>query len=314
MANAHKAPSVLDPVAEAKKKRRELEELYLNKEFDPEKKYMFQLAEENLERDMPVVDVREKRALPHRPFNPFRNIVFTSQIVWGEQRRNIRYYDGCTSIFVDEQPKDKDTIDQYIKQTKKRNFIHGKFGCNGDERMLLLYLSICSWNVDSPFRTKTASSVFKETNPDKLATAESQRMDAIEEALKLAREASTSKMRIHANYLGISETDWDSGNELTEKELRTAYRKKAAEDPTKFIESHGNKSIEVKYFIAKALEKGIITNAFNANRATWKNSNTEICDISGLKSHEAIAQRLFEFAESEQGEEFKIQLIAISNE
>lgn len=315
MANAQKAPLVSnpDPIEEAKRKRRELEKTYINREFDPEKKYVFQLAEENMVRDLPVVNVREKRNEPHRPFKPYQNIVLTSQIVWGEQRRNVRYYDGCSSIFVDEQPKEKDTIDQFVKQTRKRVFVHGKFACNGDERMLLIYLSICSWNTDSPFRTKTANSIFKSTNPDKIATEESARMDAIEEALKLAREASVVKMRIHSNYLRISDTDFDSGNELTEKELRTAYRKAAANDPTLFIESYGNKSIEIKYFIDKALETGLITNTFNANRATWKNSNTEICDISGLKSHAAISERLFEFSQLESGEEFVIQLKALYN-
>lgn len=312
MANATKnAPSPKDPVTEAKEKRRELEHEYINKQFDPEKTYVFQLAEENMERDLPVIDVREKRAVPHRKFKPWHNIVLSSQIVWGEQRRNIRYYDGCSSIFVEDQPKDKDVIDQFIKQTKKRIFTNGKFKCNGDERMLLIYLNICSWNVDSPFRTKTANGIFKPTNADKIATEESKRFDAIEEALKLAREAKPIKMRIHANYLGVPELDEDSGNELSEKEIRTLYREKAVANPTKFIESYGNRSLEVKYYINKALEQGVIKISQNGNRAIWKESGKEICDISGLKSHEAIASKLFEFSQLEEGEEFRIQLTAL---
>lgn len=289
------------------------EELTLAQKFDPKKKYMFELAGQNLERELPVLSVlgRKTTKEPHLKFRPYNNIVFTSQIVWNGERRIIRYYDGCTSLFVDDQPKEPDTIKQLIKQTRRRVFLEGKFGCFGDERMLILYLTICSWNVESEFRTRTASEVFRPSNPDRLATEESNKMDAIEKALGLAREAGVLKMKVHAAYLGIPEMDYDSGNELTEKEIRTLYRKSAANDPIKFIESYGNKAIEIKYFIDKALREGTISNKGNANKAVWKGSGTVICDISGLKSHVAIADRLFEFSQEEDGEEFEIQLKAL---
>lgn len=308
MAKAHAQEAVLE--APSKNEGRFLPEY----KFDINKKYVFELAARNPERELPVVDMVTKRPAPHKDFNPYRNIVLTSQIVWEGERRTIRYYDGCTTLFVDEQPKEKEIIEQYIKQSKKRAFIDGKFSCFGDERMLLIYLTICSWNAESKYRTRTANGIFIAQNPDKEASVESERLDMIEEALKYAREASATKMFIHANYLGIPDTDWDSDNKLTEKEMRTAYRKEASRNPKKFIESYGNRSIEVKYYIDKALEKGLISNRFNPNKATWHPSNTVICDISGLKSPEAISQRLFEFSQSEEGEEFVIQLKAISEE
>lgn len=308
MAKAHAQEAVLE--APSKNQGRFLPEY----KFDINKKYVFELAAKNPERDLPVVDMVTKRPAPHKEFNPYRNIVLTSQIVWNGERRTIRYYDGCTTLFVDEQPKEKEIIEQYIKQSKKRAFVDGKFSCFGDERMLLIYLTICSWNAESPYRTRTANGIFIAQNPDKAAVVESEKLDMIETALKYAREATATKMFIHANYLGIPDTDFDSDNKLTEKEMRTAYRKEASRNPKKFIESYGNRSIEVKYYIDKALEKGLISNRFNPNKATWHPSNTVICDISGLKSPEAISQRLFEFSQSEEGEEFVIQLKAISEE
>lgn len=284
----------------------------LTQTFDVEKKYMFQLAAENLEREMPVWDMRANRPMPHKKFKPFQNIVLTSQIVWNGQRRMLRYYDGCTTIFADQQPKDKDMIDVLIKQSKPRNFLEGKFGVYGDEKLLLLYMNICSWNAESPFKTRTSTAVFVPVNSDKNATRESDRIDQTENALKLAKEASVTKMMIHANYLGIPVVDYDSGNELTEKEVRAEYRKEALRNSANFIETYGNKSIEVRYYIDKALEKGIINNKFNPNKATWQKSNSVICDISGLKSPEAISQRIFEFSQTEEGAEFLIQLKAIS--
>lgn len=313
MADAITAPLKKDEFVEIdgqKLKKGSKEYLALSQEFDAGIKYMFELAEPNAEREKPVLDARTNRVEPHKKFKPFQNIVLSSQIVWNGQRVNIRYYDGCSSIFVSQQPKEKDVVDQLIKQTQQRNFLDGKFGVFGDERMLLLYMFICSWNGESEFRTRTANAIFLPVDTAKKATAESEKLDNIETALKYAREATKTKMLIHADFLGIPVIDYDSGNELTEKEIRTEYRKAASRDAAGFIESYGNKGLEIKFYINKALGKGTISNKFNPNKATWSPSNREICDISGLKSHEAIAQRLFEFGSTEDGEEFVIQLKA----
>lgn len=283
----------------------------LAQDFDITKKYVFQLAAENMELEKPVIDARTNRALPHKPYKPYQNLIMTSQIVWNGGRIGIRYYDGCESIFISDQPKEKDVVDQLIQQTKRRGFNEGKLIVEGYDKMLLLYLSICSWNTESPFRTSTANGIFYASNADKKAAKESERLDLIEEALKYAREATATKMYIHSSYLGIPTSDYDSGNELTEKEMRTTYRTAASRDPKRFIDSYGNKSLEVKYYIDKALENGTISNKHNPNKATWGSNNTEICDISGLKSNEAIGQRLFEFSQTELGEEFLIQLKAL---
>lgn len=290
----------------------EKEQAFLDQKFDPNKKYMFELAQKNAARDIPIVDIREKREIV-QDFRPYQNIVFSSQIVWNGQRANIRYYDGCDSIFVASQPKDKDTIDQLIRQTKRRGFSNGKFGVYGDDKQLILYMLACSWNVDSPFRTRTASVVFRQTNTDAIASEKLSKLELIEEAMKLAREATDAKMKIHAAFIGIPEIDYDSGNDLSPKEIRLLYREEAAKNPKTFVESYGNKEIEVKYYIKKSLETKLIHHDTNPNKAVWGKNNTEICDISGLKSNEAISDRLFEFSQSEDGEEFLIQLKAFYN-
>lgn len=321
------------PQAPTKKAVKTEKELHLEKcqsilkeVFDTERKYMFQLAGENLERELPVYEVVNNRAnpLPGKKFRPSNNIVYTSQIVWpdglkdpwsSKERKQgryiIRYYDGCTTLFIDEQPQDRQTIEQLMKQTKNRFFLEGKFGCYGDETMLLTYLNICSWNGDSPFKTRTSSTVFMPVDRRKMATQESERLDATEKALELAKNASEQKMKIHALYLGIPMKDYDSDNDLTPEEIRSLYRKKALADADGFIKSYGNKAIEIKYYISKALETAIIDVKFNPNVAVWGSSKNKICDISGLKSHEAIGEKLFEFSQLPEGEEFLIQLKAV---
>lgn len=289
------------------------EHISLTTEYDPAIKYMFHLATPNLERELPVMMIENNKArlMPHQEYKPYQNIVLTSQIIWNNARTVIRYYDGCESIFVSEQPKEKDVLDQLMRQTQPKAFLEGKFGCFGDEKMLLLYLNICSWNGESPFRTRTANAIFVPVNKGKKATAEGNRLDQTEKALKLAKEASFEKMVIHGGFLGIPTMDFDSGNDLIEEEIRIAYRKEALRNSAYFIETYGNKAIEIKYYINKALGAGVISNKANPNKATWGANDTVICDISGLKSPEAIGQRIFEFSQTSEGEEFAIQLAAI---
>lgn len=290
------------------------EEAFLAQEFDPQKKYMFELAEKNLPREKPVIDMHTMRAAPPKPYIPYRNIVLASMIIWKGQREMIRYYDGCDTIFAKDQPKDKDVIAQFQAQTLKRQFIDGKFGCYGDERMLLLFLLACSFNGKSDFRTRSADVVYIPTDAAAKAVAEEERLNQIEQALELAKNATEAKMMIHADYLGIPLEDFDSGNPLSKKEIRTAYRLEASRDAKRFIESYGNKALETKYYIKKALVAGLIDTHTNANKALWKSSSREICDISGLKNFDAILERLLEFSLLEDGEEFKIQVMALYNE
>lgn len=289
----------------------EKETAFLAQKFNPKKKYMFELAEENPVRELPVIDMVTHRPAPHKKFKPYQNIVFTSQIIWKGERRILRYYDGCTSIFADEQPKDKDVIDQLIKQTKGRFFADGKFGCYGDERMLLMYIFGCSWNGESEFRTRTANTIFVPSNLEKKATAEALKLDEQERALLMAKEATETKMMIHAFYLGVPTEDYDSGNLLSPEQIRTEYRRAALSDATEFIKSYGNKALEMKYYISKAWEAGLLTNKENKNKVVWKSSGKEVGDISGLSSSEAIIDKLLEISQLEEGTEFGIQLKAL---
>lgn len=297
--------------AENKDKKWTKEEIFLAQTFDTDRKYMFELAEENPERQLPVIDMHAKRPAAQPRYRPYQNIVMTAQIIWKGQRRGVRYYDGCDSIFIDEQPKDKDAIEQFIKQTIRRQFIDGKFGCYGDERQLLLFLYISSFNGESEFRTKTANIVYKPVNSDKKATAEAEKLDWAEKALELAKNAPYNKILFHADYLGIPLKDYDSDNELTEKEIRTSYRMEALRNAKNFIDSYGNKKLEIKYFIKKALSTGLIDYIADPNKAVWQSSGRVIKDISGMRSFAAVLDSLFEFSQLEEGEEFKVQVTAL---
>src|ERR1700749_1080201 len=105
MANAKKTLAPSDDTDVLTEEAPTPEEIILKTKFDAKKKYMFELAVENDPRELPIMVVQNNKATldPHRKFKPYVNIVYTSQVVWNGERRNLRYYDGCTSIFADEQ-------------------------------------------------------------------------------------------------------------------------------------------------------------------------------------------------------------------
>lgn len=312
-ASAKEAPLKEKGAENTPQKKWQKEEDFLAQTFDADKKYMFELAEENPERQLPVIDMHTKRPAGQPKFRPYQNIVFTAHIIWKGQRRMVRYYDGCDSIFMDEQPKDKDTIEQYIRQTRRREFVDGKWGCYGDERQLLLFMYIASWNSESEFRTRSANIVYKPCNSAKRATAESAKLDLTERALELAKEATYSKILVHADYLGIPLKDFDSDNDLSEEEVRTAYRLEALRNAKVFVESYGNKKLETKYFIKKAMASGSIDYTGTPNKAVWKFSGRIIKDISGMTSFAAVLESLFEHSQLDEGQEFNVQVTALFN-
>ncbi|PWT75770.1 MAG: hypothetical protein C5B59_07920 [Bacteroidetes bacterium] len=313
MANAATKTAPSAPVADVATKEEKFakEKEALSMTFDPNKNYLFELVQQTTERELPIIDFHTRRPAPEMRHKPKVNLVFTSQVVWEGKRRMLRYYDGCTTIFADEQPKDKELIEQLIRNNKPREFLYGKFNCMGDEHFLLLYMFICSWNIESKFRTRTASGVYKCNNPDALAKAENAALDEIEEALSLAKHAAVPKMMIHGAYLGISDLD-DANNEKTEKAFRAEYRRKAIDKPAAFIESYGDKKIEVRFFIRKAIKDSLIRVDRIPGKATWGSNDREICDIHGIKSTEAIEDKIFDHSQvGEDGEEFILQLNAL---
>lgn len=294
-------------------------------EVDPFSKYMYILSKRNSPREAPVHILEGGRERPYRgeEFKQFQNLLMRSSIVWdgkspkppgwGDKfapgRRMIRYYDGCESIYMDEQPKEKEIIEPLVQGTIGREFHKGELSVMGYDKMLKLYCDICSYNEESPYRVPSVRVIFKPVNPEFTAAQKNKHLDAKEEALKLAKDTKFNKMRMHANYLGIPETDPQTNQALSEEALRAYYREAADRDPVEFVRSYNDKKTEVKYFIEKAIETGII--GFNLNTAIWKQSGAPICDMSGFASPEGKVQRLTEYASLGEGEEFATQIKAL---
>lgn len=276
-------------------------------------RHVYVLVQENQQRGM-IYHGLTNQPVKEQKYKPYRNVLLQSSIIWkgGDGfpagRRILRYYDGCTTIFADQQPQDKETIDKLIANTRQLAFDKGELVVYGYDDMLVQYLDMCSYNAESKHRINKIEAIFRPVDVEKIGEEENEKLDALETALRYAKDNPYQKMVIHANYLGISEIDLQTQNKLTEKSLRSLYRKKASENPELFINSYTNKSIETKYWIEKSIESGVISTTKIPNMACWGSQGTPICDLSGIKDHFAIVTKLVEFSQLAEGEDFLLQL------
>ena len=179
--------------------------------------------------------------------------------------------------------------------------------------MLKTYADWASWNGESPYRVPQVDIQYIPVDSEKQTKLEEEKLDAMEEALSLAKKADARKMKSHAKYLGVSFVDNVTGLPLTDTAIRTLYRKKAQEDPSHFKNTFNDESVQITNWIETALETGEISTSLIPNRAVWSKKGVEICDLSGLKTKEAYVNKLVEVATLQESGEFKDQLKALYN-
>lgn len=294
---------------------------------DFNRKYVYVLAEES-NNDAKIFNVRTNERVRGPKYPIYRNLLLRSSIIWDGSdlvkdekgnrisgqpagRRLIRYYDGCTTLFVDDQPKDKETIDAAMAGTRQLFFVNGHLDVFGYDFMLKQFLDWTSNNENSPYRVRGSRGIFKLLDIEAQREVESKQLDLMFEAMSIAKTCDTKKMLTHARFLGIADVDLKTQNKLSASAIRTEYRRIAKENPKYFVETFNDKTIQVKTWIEMAIEAGDISTTLIPNNAVWVNGNNKgagICDISGLKSHEGILNKLIEFSQLPDGNEFLDQL------
>ena len=263
------------------------------------------------------------RARPEPEYKPRMNLLTRSSVLWpggkdpfsGNQRAAgrypIRYYDGCTTLFIDDQPKDKETLEQFTKQTRELFFLNGYLYVYGYDVMLKTYLDWASWNGNSQYKVPNIETQYIAVDSERAAKMESDNLDKMEEAMMLARKAPVKKMRSHGKFLGILAEDYVTNIPLSDEAYRTEYRKIANTNAKRFVDTYNDKSVQVTTWVEQAMETGEISTTIIPNKAVWAKKGSEICDMSGIKSKEGQLNKLVEFSQTEAGEEFYVQLEAI---
>jgi len=289
----------------------------LEQAHDVERKYAYVLARKN-ERRGGIFD-ENNRQRTEQEFKPYLNILFTSSIFWkggkdpfsGKDRAagrySICYYDGCTTLFVDDQPRELETLKALKTATKQCNFDYGVFFVEGYDIMLKTYMDWASYNEDSPYRVGSVEVKWKNVDAEKDILSEGELIDMEDRVRELAAKAPEKKMRIHGRYLGIQMEDPVTNVPLSEKAIRIEYRKIAKSNPRWFEESYNDKTVEIRLWITDAINTGQLSTTIIPGRVTWK-SGAEVLDVSGIKSTDIIIDKLVEFSQTDNGSDFLGQI------
>lgn len=284
-------------------------------------RYAYVLAQKNEPRGRVYDEFGNKR--DEIEYKPSVNVLMRGSIIWkGEKdpfsskerkagKYQIRYYDGCTTLFVDDQPREKDTLDQLIASSREVTINHGYLFVYGYDTMLKTYLDWVSYNDNSPYKIPNSVSIFKNVNTEKQAEVEAELLEQEDKARDLAKNADIKKMKIHAKYLGIAMVDHITQQPLSITAIRTEYRKFAKSNPSHFNTSYSDKSVELNTWVTEALNNGQISTSIIPNKAIWAKGNSEICDLSGLRAQNLIIDKIVEFAQTDEGSDTLAQLKAL---
>ncbi len=189
----------------------------------------------------------------------------------GENRR-LRLLRGETSIFEDEQRKTY-TQDQVGVNRLSLDFTSERcvLGNSAEHRLMKKYAMVCNSNADNSHAIGSKKYLFEVWNPDKQASQEYELETLMIEAMQQATLMSEDKMKRHAIYLGIIETDETSQQPLSIKQIRTEYVRKAKQDPAKFLKSMDAEIVTISYLIHLAMGEAKIDTGKIEGQAYWAN-------------------------------------------
>lgn len=294
---------------------------YLLDEVDASIKYAYVLINKNPRRGG-VFD-ENGQPVKEQEFKTGLNILFESSIIWpggidpfttDENGKNgktrpqgkyfIRYYDGCSTLFKDNQPTDKNTIDALVQGTVARNFNHGYFFVDGFDKMMKIFMDWTSLNESSPYRNPNIFPSFKSVLAEKNLLSEGELLELEDKASNLAKTAPKAKMISHANFLEIALADNITNVPYSDEAIRIAYRMFAKSNPKKFIATFNDETLEFKYKVRTLIIEGKLSMSLIPNSLTWVSNGMPTMDISGLDGIEQVVNKAASFAQTDDGKAF----------
>lgn len=287
------------------------------KVHDTERKYAYILSQKNELRGGVFDETNRPRT--EQVFKPYLNVLLGSSIVWpggidpfsGKERargrHSICFYDGCTTLFVDDQPRDLETLKSLKAATRRMEFNHGFCFVDGFDVLLKTYMDWASYNESSPYRVPSVEIKWKNVDLEKDILSEGELMDMEDRVREMAISAPVKKMKIHGRYLGIAMEDTVTGMPFSDNAIRIEYRKIAKSNPKMFEASYNDKTVEIRTWITDAINNGQMSLSVVPGRVSWANGG-EILDVSGIKSTEIIIDNLVEYSQTDKGSDFLSQL------
>lgn len=239
-----------------------------------------------------------------RPPYPETYFIKNTDVIYDEEagtERNIRYLEGVSTIYEDEQ--------EHLSEFKKKQrpeikFINGVLRVQSNRTSLLKFLLLSNMNEGNKNPIHGTRKIYK------MLDFEAQEQTAISnaetrmEAMKMAMDAPVETMIPHAQYLGVRFKN-SYGEDRGDKAIRVDYLDFADKNPEAFLKSYNNPLVKIEYGIRKAIALDLINLHSVKGQAIWGDTKKFIAQIPDRKDP---VKHLSEFALSDAGRDFYSQL------
>lgn len=239
-----------------------------------------------------------------RPPFPENYIISNADVIFDAEtktERNIRYLEGVSTIWVDEQ---EHLSEQKKKQRPEIRFVWGRLRVPAQKTALVEFLLKSNRNKANPNRMPENRAIY--TLIDNAAAEEKsfKKLENEMNATEMAKVAPYEVMLPHAQYLGVVVKD-ENREFLSERGLRIRYYDAAKKNPDLFLKSYNNPLILAKFVIDRAIEAGLINLSQIKGQAIWSDTKAFIAQIpDGKQPTEFLA----EFCLTEKGRDFYLEI------
>lgn len=235
---------------------------------------------------------------------PENFLLKNTDVIYDEEtgmERNIRYLDGVSTIFEDEQ---EHLSDGKKSQRPDIRFVKGFLRVPSNKPTLLKFLMNSNMFDKKTNRMQGSKVVYTMLDFEAQEEAEVKKTERKMDAMKLAMEAPDDVFIPHAKYLGIKFIN-GYGVERSDRAIKVDYLTYAEKNPEVFIKTYNNPLVKVQYLVSKAMSVGMIDLSTMKGQAVWGDTKKFIAQIP---DNAKPLEFLSEFSLTEKGKDFYAQL------
>lgn len=250
----------------------------------------------------------EPRAEGRPPYQPIKELPAIAEVFDEEKQttRMMRYVKGYPSLWVDEQMRMQGYDAGFAERNAwKPRFIDGHLQLTSPQQDLMITSMFLRDNFAGNAAARGVTPVFDLVNKEVTFASKMDLFKAQQQAMAKAMEATYPECLPHATYLGIKESDTQTGQKKSPQQILTEYAEKAQADPSTFLKSFDSPVMKTKALIQGAIEKGIIDTGHVRGQAHWGETKAL---ISLLDMSKDPADSLLEFSSTKTGQKFEQRL------
>lgn len=240
---------------------------------------------------------------------PENFLLKNTDVIYDEEtntERNIRYLEGVSTIYEDEQ--------EHLSDAKKNQrpdirFSKGFLRVPSNKPTLIKFLTSSNMFDKKTNRMSGTRAIYTMLDFEAQEEREVAKTERKMEAMKMAMEAPVEVFIPHAKFVGIKFVN-GYGVERSERAIRVDYLSYAEKNPDTFIKTYNNPLVKVQYLVSKAMQVGMIDLSTMKGQAVWGDTKKFIAQIPDNKDAVTF---LSEFSLTEKGKEFYAQLKTLAD-